>query len=93
MIHANSESSCRRWLSCMLSDVHCCNVSSPFFPSPSLPSSLRPSLAVCSKDVSLPQDMQRAMAAEAEATREANAKVNTDTSCGRKKQLLFMYCD
>lgn len=27
------------------------------------------------KDVSLPQDMQRAMAAEAEATREANAKV------------------
>jgi erythrocyte band 7 integral membrane protein len=27
------------------------------------------------KDVSLPQDMQRSMAAEAEATREANAKV------------------
>ena len=33
------------------------------------------SLHHCSKDVSLPQDMQRAMAAEAEASREANAKV------------------
>ncbi len=29
----------------------------------------------CSKDVSLPQQLQRAMAAEAEATREARAKV------------------
>ena len=32
-------------------------------------------VAVCSKDVRLPQQMQRAMAAEAEATREAKAKV------------------
>ena len=31
------------------------------------------------KDVSLPQDMQRVMAAEAEAHREANAKVQTHT--------------
>lgn len=29
----------------------------------------------CSKDVSLPQQLQRAMAAEAEASREARAKV------------------
>lgn len=29
----------------------------------------------CRKDVSLPQDMQRSMAAEAEAEREAKAKV------------------
>lgn len=35
-----------------------------------------------SKDVSLPQDMQRAMAAEAEATREANAKVCVHTLSG-----------
>jgi len=31
--------------------------------------------AVCSKDVRLPVQMQRAMAAEAEAAREAKAKV------------------
>jgi len=30
---------------------------------------------VCSKDVRLPVQMQRAMAAEAEATRDAKAKV------------------
>ena len=30
----------------------------------------------CSKDVRLPKKLQRAMAAEAEATREAKAKVN-----------------
>ena len=32
-------------------------------------------LFLCSKDVRLPQQLQRAMAAEAEATREARAKV------------------
>lgn len=32
-------------------------------------------LYIFSKDVSLPQQLQRAMAAEAEATREARAKV------------------
>ena len=31
------------------------------------------------KDVRLPQQLQRAMAAEAEATREARAKVSTPT--------------
>ena len=35
----------------------------------------------CSKDVRLPQKMQRAMAAEAEATREARAKVGSLCSC------------
>ena len=39
---------------------------------------------LCRKDVSLPQDMQRAMAAEAEATREANAKVYTQWNLGIK---------
>ena len=36
------------------------------------------SLSACnhSKDVRIPQEMQRAMAAEAEATREAKAKVH-----------------
>ena len=38
-------------------------------------------LYICRKDVSLPQDMQRAMAAEAEATREANAKVRHFHPC------------
>ena len=33
-----------------------------------------------SKDVRLPREMQRAMAAEAEATREASAKVSTQTT-------------
>jgi erythrocyte band 7 integral membrane protein len=33
------------------------------------------SSCLCSKDVRLPQSMQRSMAAEAEATREARAKV------------------
>ena len=32
-------------------------------------------LPPCSKDVRIPREMQRAMAAEAEATREARAKV------------------
>ena len=32
---------------------------------------------VCSKDVRLPVQLQRAMAAEAEAAREARAKVST----------------
>ena len=35
--------------------------------------------AHCRKDVSLPQDMQRSMAAEAEADREAKAKVSQGT--------------
>ena len=34
-------------------------------------------LLCCRKDVSLPQDMQRSMAAEAEADREAKAKVGS----------------
>ena len=34
-----------------------------------------PFITPCSKDVRLPREMQRAMAAEAEATREAAAKV------------------
>ena len=34
----------------------------------------------CSKDVRLPVQLQRAMAAEAEAAREARAKVNNRTS-------------
>lgn len=33
-------------------------------------------LSPCSKDVRLPVQLQRAMAAEAEAAREARAKVN-----------------
>lgn len=33
------------------------------------------SICVCSKDVRLPVQLQRAMATEAEATREARAKV------------------
>lgn len=37
------------------------------------------SLVVRSKDVRLPREMQRAMAAEAEATREASAKVHLQT--------------
>ena len=45
---------------------------SPFL---SLSLSLPPSLPPSSKDVRLPREMQRAMAAEAEATREASAKV------------------
>ena len=32
---------------------------------------------ICRKDVRLPQQLQRAMAAEAEASREARAKVST----------------
>ena len=36
---------------------------------------------VSSKDVRLPREMQRAMAAEAEATREASAKVCPFEAC------------
>ena len=35
---------------------------------------------VCRKDVRLPQQLQRAMAAEAEASREARAKVSSSKS-------------
>jgi len=35
------------------------------------------SLCICSKDVRLPIQLQRAMAAEAEASREAKAKVRS----------------
>ena len=35
---------------------------------------------VAIKDVRIPRELQRAMAAEAEATREAKAKVNKNTS-------------
>jgi len=37
--------------------------------------------ALCSKDVRLPVNMQRAMAAEAESAREAKAKVYTTHIC------------
>ena len=40
-------------------------------------------LLCCSKDVRLPVQLQRAMAAEAEAAREARAKVVTDTVASR----------
>ena len=39
------------------------------------------------KDVRLPQQLQRAMAAEAEATREARAKVRTEAEATRRPGL------
>ena len=45
-------------------------------------------LCLSSKDVRLPREMQRAMAAEAEATREASAKVCTVSKESLKFQLL-----
>lgn len=42
----------------------------------------------CSKDVRLPANLQRAMAAEAEATREAKAKVCNDKHSHVARQLL-----
>lgn len=45
------------------------------------PPSLPPHLLLQVKDVRLPQNLQRAMAAEAEATREARAKVGRGFLC------------
>ena len=42
-----------------------------------------------SKDVRLPVQLQRAMAAEAEAAREARAKVHTRTKPGLRKYVLL----
>ena len=47
-------------------------------------------MCVSSKDVSLPQDMQRAMAAEAEAHREANAKVSSSTEWWRQRTANYL---
>ena len=47
----------------------------PRFPSNSLADLASMSMSTCSKDVRLPVQLQRAMAAEAEAAREARAKV------------------